>query len=450
MVLAALLALVGVLLGADITYSASVPLAKQYSASGFIYLSFSVLAVGMLVVAIDFVMTIIQAVPHKMDLSSWALFFRAIPISTFAAIAGMFIAIPGLIAALNTFIPAFLWTLNMIQLDPITYLMNWDVAFHLYHYIPALTLVGAAYLLVEATSDAHSIYPKQLAKAFFLLYPFFVAPTFLYHLLVNPNIPENIKFIGTILSLLVGTPTLLHMFIIVGMLEARLRESYNRFWGWILYLPWRNPAFSSMFMGMVTLFVGGLLAYLLLQEQLAPYLHNTFAVPAYIHSIAAGGANLMYMGALYYGVPLLTQRRLVWMGAARIQPYLMGAALLIMTIFGAGAGLAGVPRRFAQLGEDAPASWSAWLNLSLGIGGTLSLIAVVLFLAIVLMTALKGVRAGSFQEVVSGMGPLQIARQFEVRRTIVALIPVALFIVGISLLTILTFAFIKEHSFYGG
>ena len=60
--------------------------------------------------------------------------------------------------------------------------------------------------------------------------------------------------------------------------------------------------------------------------------HNTFVIPAYIHPMAAGGANLMYMGALYYGVPVIMGRQL-W-----------------------GMGLAGVPRRYALLGEDAPAS----------------------------------------------------------------------------------------------
>lgn len=442
MVLAAVLALAGVLWGANITYHGAIPLAEQYSAAWLIYLSYIVLSLGMLIVVVDFLLTILGGVERKLSLNSWAAFFQKIPIASFAAISGLFIAIPGLIAALKTFIPAFLWTLGLSDIDPEIYRMNWHVAFHIYHYIPVLALVGVAYVLVETTAGARSVYAKQVAKALFLLYPFFVPPTFLYHLLADPNIPQNVKFAGTTMSLLVGTPTLLHMFIILGMLEVGMRRAGYGLFNWLKYLPWRNPAFSSMMMGMVTLFVGGLSSYLLLQEQLASMLHSTFAVPAYIHAMAAGGANMMYMGALYYGVPVVLGRQLWGLKLARIQPYLMGGALLWMSIFGMGAGLAGVPRRFASLGENVPASWSTWMNLSLGVGGVLALAAVMIFLLIMTMTALVGQKASSAEQAVKWLtsSPLPLKRAYNY--TPVALIPPAAFILGIILLTILAFNFL--------
>lgn len=442
MVLAAVLALAGVLWGANITYHGAIPLAEQYSAAWLIYLSYIVLSLGMLIVVVDFLLTILGGVERKLSLNSWAAFFQKIPIASFAAISGLFIAIPGLIAALKTFIPAFLWTLGLSDIDPEIYRMNWHVAFHIYHYIPVLALVGVAYVLVETTAGARSVYAKQVAKALFLLYPFFVPPTFLYHLLADPNIPQNVKFAGTTMSLLVGTPTLLHMFIILGMLEVGMRRAGYGLFNWLKYLPWRNPAFSSMMMGMVTLFVGGLSSYLLLQEQLASMLHSTFAVPAYIHAMAAGGANMMYMGALYYGVPVVLGRQLWGLKLARIQPYLMGGALLWMSIFGMGAGLAGVPRRFASLGENVPASWSTWMNLSLGVGGVLALAAVMIFLLIMTMTALVGQKASSAEQAVKWLtsSPLPLKRTYN--HTPVALIPPAAFILGIILLTVLAFNFL--------
>jgi cytochrome c oxidase subunit 1 len=357
MILAAVFAVSGVLLGANITYHGAVPLAKQYPAAWLIFLSFNVLAVGMLLVVADFILTIFAAVERKMSLESWATFFRDIPIAAFAAITGLFIAGPGLIAALKVFIPAFLSSIGTSSLDPGSYRMSWHMAFHIYHYVPALALVGVAYVLVEAVADAQSVYPKQVAKALFLLYPFFVPPTFIYHLLVDPNIPERVKFVGSALGLLVGTPTILHMFIITGMLEARMRQAGYGFLGWLGHLPWRNPAFGSLAMGMVTLFVGGLLSYALIQQQLSPIFHNTFVVPAYIHPMAAGGANLIYMGSLFYGMAVLTEKQLWGLNLARILPYWMGGAILWMSAFGTAAGLAGVPRRYALLGAEAPASW---------------------------------------------------------------------------------------------
>jgi cytochrome c oxidase subunit 1 len=439
MVLAAVLTLIGVLLGANITYSGAIPLAEQYSAAWLLYLSFILLALGMLVVVVDFIMTVLGAVERKRSFNSWVVFFKEIPIASFAAIAGLFVAIPGLIAALKVFIPAFLWTLGIGSIDPDGYRLSWHIAFHIYHYMPALALVGVAYILVEATTDAKSVYAKQVAKALFLLYPFVVPPTFIYHLLVDPNIPEDVKFIGTILSLLVGMPTVLHMFIIVGMLEARMRQAGYGLFNWLKHLPWRNPAFGSMAMGMVTLLVGGLLAYVLIQGQLSPILHNTFVVPAYIHPMAAGGANLMFMGAMYYGVPVIMGRQLWGLGLARVQPYLMGGALLLMAVFGTGAGLAGVPRRYALLGADAPASWTTWMNLSLGVGGMLAFVAGIIFVLIMVMTVVSGKKAATIEQSIKGLEAPSLPRKVEYNRTPVALIPPIVFILGMIILTILAF-----------
>ncbi len=439
MTLSAVLALIGVLAGANITYSGTIPLAEQYSATWILYLSFILLAIGMLLGVADFMMTILGAVERKLSFRSWVTFLKELPIATFAAVAALFIAIPGLIAALKVFIPTFLWTLGIGSIDPDGYRLSWHIAFHIYHYMPALTLVGVAYILVEVTTDAKSVYAKQVAKALFLLYPFVVPPTFLYHLLVDPSIPENVKFIGTILSLLVGMPTVLHMFIIVGMVEARMRQAGYGWFNWLKHLPWRNPAFGSMVMGMVTLLLGGLLAYVLIQAQLAPMFHNTFVIPAYIHPMAAGGANLMYMGALYYGLPVITGRQLWGLGLARVQPYLMGGALILMSVFGTGAGMAGVPRRYAFLGEDAPASWTIWMNLSLGVGGILAFTAGVIFVLIMVMTWVAGKKVTTMEEAIKGLEAPALVQKVAYNRTPLALIPPIIFVLGIIILTVISF-----------
>ena len=428
---------IGILMGAETSYSAFVPMAGDYNGAPFIYLAFILLSLGMGMIVINFIMTMITAVENRKSFSSWAAFLRDLPISTFAAIAGLFIAIPGLILALKVFIPALLWSLGYFAYDPITviyyansYRLNWHVIFHIYHYMPALALVGVSYVLVELTTDAKSVYSKHIAKSLFLLYPFFVPPTFIYHLFVDPTIPANIKALGGILSLLIGTPTILHMFIIIGMLEARIRSAGYGFLGWLRHLPWSNPAFGSMAMGMLTLGVGGMLAYLLIQEQLAPVLHNTFAIPAYIHPMAAGGANLIFMGAVYYGVTILTGRQLWGMAIAKVQPYLMAGALILMSSFGWLAGLAGVPRRTASIAyADAPESWAPLMNLSLGVGGVLAVLAGVIFVLVVVMTALAGKRVTTVRDMIRGMTAPAIPVKEERKTTPMALMVIALFIV---------------------
>ena len=173
-------------------------------------------------------------------------------------------------------------------------------------------------------------------------------------------------------------------------------------------------------------------------------LHNTFVVPAYIHPMAAGGANLMYMGALYYGVPVLMGRQLWGLGLARVQPYLMGGALLIFSIFGTGAGLAGVPRRYALLGEDAPASWTTWMNLSLGVGGVLAFVAGVSFVLIMVMTVVAGKKVATIEESIKGLEAPSFLQKTTYNRTPVALIIPAIFILGVIVLTFLAFGILNS------
>lgn len=273
-----------------------------------------------------------------------------------------------------------------------------------------------------------------------MLYPFFVPPTFIYHLLVDPNIPAGIKSLGSILSLLVGTPTILHMFIILGMLEARIRSAGYGFFSWLKHLPWGNPAFGSMAMGVVTLGVGGVLSYMLIQEQLAPVLHNTFAVPAYIHPMAAGGANLIFMGAVYYGVTMLTGRRLWGLAIARVQPYLMAVALILFAFFGSLAGLAGVPRRIASItfAGKAPESWEPLMNMALGVGGILAVVAGAMFILVIVVTALAGKKVATV-DLFRGMEPPDLPVIVEHKTTTGALMVIGLFIVAILVLTVLGF-----------
>ncbi|MBI4331602.1 MAG: cbb3-type cytochrome c oxidase subunit I, partial [Chloroflexi bacterium] len=136
MVAAALCALTAVLLGANVSYHALFPLSRQFPAAWLIYLSAVVLTLGMSLIVVDFVATILSSVERKRSLTSWIAFLKRIPTSTFAAIAGLFIAVPGLIASFKVFVPAFLLSLGTAPIDPMVsnlYRMNWHIAFHIYH-----------------------------------------------------------------------------------------------------------------------------------------------------------------------------------------------------------------------------------------------------------------------------------------------------------------------------
>lgn len=439
-------ALAGVFSGAAVLYTAFPPLAGQFGTAWLVYLAFVLLALGSLLIQVDFLVTVFRAARRRgPGLEGWLVLIKEMHIASFAALAGMIMSIPGTLVSLKLNVPALLWSLGAGSMSAMDYRMTWALMFHVYHYIPAMVMIGVAYVLAELTTGAQSIYAKNVAKGLFLLYPFFVPPTFLYHLLVDPSIPANVRAIGSALSLLVGTPSILHMFIILGMIEARMRSAGHGLFGWLRHLPWSNPAFGSMIMGMATMGLAGVFGYQLLQEQFSPLLHGTFAVPAYLHPMAAGGASLIFMGACYYGVAYLSRRRLWGLRVARWQPYLMTAGLVIFLVFGMAAGYQGVPRRTPHIDYAglAPASWMSLMNVAEGVGGTLMIIAGGLFVATIAATALWGERVTSVVEALRGMEPPALEVREEYRRSPVALLPGATFVVVGIVLTLFTFAYMN-------
>jgi cytochrome c oxidase subunit I len=432
--------MVGVFTGADVLYTAFPPLAKSFPSAPLIYLGYLFVAAGALLVTLDFLATVITWVEHKASVTAWKRMLGEVHVSTFAAICAVPLIFSIVLAAFFLYIPAFRWSMGWISTDAREFALNfrltYHVMFHIIHYIPAMAMIAAAYVLVELATGAHTVYRKTVAKALFLMYPAVVPPTFVYHLMADPSITQGVKIIGSALSLLVWIPSLLHMFIVTGMMEAHMRSAGHGLFGWIRHLPWKNPGFSSLIMGMITFGIAGGLTAVLLQEQTASLLHGTFAVPAYIHPMVVGAASLIYMGIMYYGVSIGMKRDLWGPALARIQPYLLSVALLIFAWAGTLAGYAGVPRRTADItfGGVAPASWDTLMNVAMGVGGTLTLIAGVLFFVVIGMTLLAG-RKLSDSELGADLSTLAVTPTREFRYTPTALIPGVIFVLVVLAFT---------------
>ncbi len=432
----------GILEGSSALYTAFPPLSKQYEGSSMIYLGYLYMALGVLLLMINISLTIIKLVENKREFSSWIKMFDEIHIATFASIMGVIMVIPATIIAFIIYIPAFLWTLDLAEVDAMDWRMTYHAMFHIIHYIPAMVLIGVSYVIVEISMDAKAAYSKRIAKYLFILYPATVPPTFLYHLLTDPGISNEVKAIGSVLSLLVGLPSILHMFIIMGMLETKTKSAgYTNQIGWIKRLPWKNPAFACMIMGMVSMGFGGILGYLLLQGHIAQLLHGTFAVPAYIHPMAAGGATLVYMGASYYMVTGIRKRQLWNLTIARLQPYVSILGLFIFGISGTIAGYGGVPRRTANVDlVNSTSDWEIALNIALLVGGMLMIVGGIMFVLVVGMTTFKGNEVNTVRDAISvGLAPIDLPFKKEVKTTPISLLPGLIFISIILILTLLTF-----------
>ena len=122
---------------------------------------------------------------------------------------------------------------------------------------------------------------------------------------------------------------------------------------------------------------------------------------------------------------------------ARIQPYLLSVALLVFAWAGTLAGYAGVPRRTADIsfGGAAPKSWEALMNVAMGVGGTLTLIAGILFFVVIGMTMFAGKKLRVASDLGSDLATLEMRPIREFVYTPTALIPGIIFVLVVLVFT---------------
>jgi cytochrome c oxidase subunit 1 len=292
-------------------------------------------------------------------------------------------------AALHAFLPGVLWALGLTAF-PAVQATNWHILFHNLHYLPLMATVLMWYVLMRELTGVQSIFGARFSKMVFAMYLVFVPPTSLYHMFLDPNLPEAVKVTGSLLSLFVSVPTLTAFLIIVASLEVHARSQGARgLFGWIGMLPWRNPAMAAAGVAVINMGLGIVLAFVLIQEKLAPLLSDTFFVPGYFHFFTVGTVSLTLLAAMSVMIPALSGRALAWPSLMRIMPWLAMIGLLLFGGAGVAAGYMGVPRRAMDVSYsgEAPALWQMLMGI-VGIGGSLMTLALVVFALGVAIAAL--------------------------------------------------------------
>lgn len=276
------------------------------------------------------------------------------------------------IAATNAFLPGLLWSLGAGPF-PADHGTEWHILFHNLHYLPLMATVLVWYVLAEHLTGVTSIHGARMSKIVFAAYLVFVPPTSLYHMFLEPTLPEGLRVAGSLLSLFVSVPTLAAFAIIVSSLEASARaRGATGFLGWLRGLPWANPAMANMGWAVVNMLAGLTFAFVLIQGDLAPMLSDTFFVPGYFHLFAVGVLTQTFLAALMAMVPAMNGRALWRPALLARMPALVTAGLLLFAAAGIAAGAMGVPRRVFDIGYGgmAPAAWPVLMAL-VGAGATL-------------------------------------------------------------------------------
>jgi cytochrome c oxidase subunit 1 len=250
-------------------------------------------------------------------------------------------------------------------------------------------MVSVWYLLGTLTVGSKPL-NQAVCRGAFVLYILFINLASAHHILVDPGVGAGWKIWNTSYAMYLAVlASMIHGFTVPASIEVALRkQGHNKgLFGWLAKAPWKNPGFSAFFLSLLIFgFIGGITGVTLGTQQINIIAHNTLRIPGHFHATVVGGTSLAFMGLAYYVVPLIFKREYPMRWLARIQPYLFGGGILLLSMGMSFAGSYGVPRRHWDV-EFSGAKFAvgfdpgAHLMLGLlGIGGVVAFTGLLVFI----------------------------------------------------------------------
>jgi len=378
-----------VLMGrADVLFTSYVPLRAHPA----YYLGIILFAVGALIATLLFFAALVVAKREKS-------YEGSIPLVTFGALTAAIIAVITLLHGAAIYIPTFLWSLDLMNVDPEVYRMLFWGLGHSSQQINVAAMVGVWYLMGALTIGAVVINQK-ISRWAFVLYVLFISMASAHHLLVDPGMGPGWKVWNTSYAMYLAVlASMIHGFTVPAGMEVgmRLRGFNKGRFEWLRKAPWSDPGFSGTFLSIVIFgFLGGITGVTQGTEQINIIVHNTLRVPGHFHSTVVGGTALAFMALTYYVIPLVFKKRVAFWKFARWQPYLFAIGIVTLSMSMTFAGSFGVPRRHADItfpGAPFTLEYPSAVDLfmaGVGIGGTIAALAVLGFILIAVVSVFFG------------------------------------------------------------
>jgi len=441
---------------ADVLFTSYVPL----RAHPLFYLGIILFAVGALLVTAIFFANLVVAKREKR-------YEGSLPLVTYGAVAAAIIAVITLLHGAAIYIPTFLWSLNLMQVDPQVYRMVWWGLGHSSQQINVAAMVSVWYMLGALTVGA-VVLNEKISRSAFILYVLFISMASAHHLLVDPGMGPEWKVVNTSYFMYMAVlASMIHGFTVPAGMELgqRLRGFTNGMFEWLRKAPWGDPGFSALVFSVVVFgFVGGITGVAIGTEQINIIAHNTLRVPGHFHATVVSGTALAFMGVTYYVLPLIFRKKVAFWPMAKIQPYVFAIGMFIMTMSMTFAGSFGVPRRhwdisFSQAPFDVQFSPAVDVLLALvALGGLTAALGAFMFIAIAVKSVFFGEALG---EVVRGRAMAGVpqglthppthapnvdelnAALHDPRRGIFGVAPGTLALVGVFLLAFVLYYFVN-------
>ena len=322
---------------ADVLYTSYVPLRADPN----FYLGVILFAVGALITVGIFFANLVVAKRERR-------YEGSVPLVVYGAMTAAIIAVITLVHGAAIYIPTYLWSLGLMEVDPQVYRMIWWALGHSSQQINVAAMVAIWYMLGALTVGS-VVLNEKISRSAFVLYILFIWMASAHHLLVDPGMGPAWKIVNTSYFMYMAVlASMIHGFTVPAGMELgmRLRGYTQGMFDWLRRAPWGDPGFSSLVFSVVVFgFVGGITGVTIGTEQINIIVHNTLRSPGHFHSTVASGTAMAFMGATYYLIPLVFQRKVAFWKLAKIQPYLFAGGMLVFTLSMTFAGSFGVPRR---------------------------------------------------------------------------------------------------------
>jgi cytochrome c oxidase subunit 1 len=332
---------------ADVLFTSYVPL----RADPLFYLGIILFAVGALIVQGQFFATLVVAKRERT-------YEGSVPLVTFGAATAAIIAVITLLHGAAVYIPTFLWSLGLMNMDPEVYRLIWWGLGHSSQQINVAAMVSIWYLLGALTIGA-VVLNEKISRTAFVLYVLFISMASAHHLLVDPAFSPAWKVWNTSYAMYLAVlASMVHGFTVPAGMEAgmRLRGYTKGLFEWLRRAPWGDPGFSALVLSVIIFgFLGGITGVTFGTEQINIIAHNTFRIPGHFHATVVGGTALAFMGVTYYVIPLIFRKQVAFWPLVRLQPYVFAAGMALFSSAMMFAGTFGVPRRHYDISfADAP------------------------------------------------------------------------------------------------
>ena len=361
------------------------------------YLAILLFAVGAILAVLVFFATLYGAWKART-------YGASMPLAAFGALTAAILAVTTLLSGAIAFIPAFFWSLGLIpELNPLWWRHTFWGFGHGAQQVNLAAMVTAWYLLALFTVGGTTP-SERLSRIAFFLYLLGINLGSAHHLLTEPTGALSSAWTWVNTGYLIHVAvlgSLIHAFSVPAALERglRLKGFTQGLFGWLLRAPWSNPGFSALVLSVVLFgFLGGTSGVTMGSYDANLKAHNTLMVVGHFKGTVVAGMTLAFMGLTYYLLPLLFRRRLVLPGLAKVQPWLFGLGMALLSLAMLRLGVVyGMPRRFGDtftfggsaLAFSYPPEVTFLLAL-MGIGGSLALLGGLAFVLVAVGTLLAG------------------------------------------------------------